>query len=681
MTTSSRGIARRELSESSDQAPHVEVLTRPPGPATVATPLRHSTRFRVFAVTFLTILVAGSVWNFTRPAIYRATATVLVEVPEGIGFAAGEDGTDTQNVAVQERILLARDLLEEALQTAARNGAQIGTLDVDALGRMLSVLPTPETNLVELTAVGREPVLLADLVNAWIDAYLARRQRQVQTDVDSTLSKLQEEYARLEATKRERAAALDAYRTENDIDTMESQGNQALARLASLTAELNKAQAEETKAQADREALEQAIGRGEPVVPPEEQSGLDQMRADAAKLRSHLAVIQKRYTRVYLENEPSLREVPAQLAELETRIAKKIAEGREFLRSKLTREIERARRQRTTIEQQLAVARSEASRFTARYSRYETMKRDLEKLDEMHRDLQARLAEVKAKAPAQYAQVKVVESAFPPKRPFEPEYGRDFLLTAAGAFGTALVGVLLVEVLGRRPREPDEMLPVTGVRVFAPAASESSLPRDLLAADRSNEMLASPLRSEAAQALPSAILRELLVAEVRALIELSDPATKELIGFLLCGLAPQECAELEETHFLLDDDSGQNVLEAPGDGRKLPIPPGLSAVLRAHRPIPLWSGASGSAAFDNLSARIGLLAHDAGLAHSSEIGVDALRHTYLCFLARQGARLTELERVVGTIPANELARYSVYKPAGPGRPLAELELCYPALAA
>jgi hypothetical protein len=79
-----------------------------------------------------------------------------------------------------------------------------------------------------------------------------------------------------------------------------------------------------------------------------------------------------------------------------------------------------------------------------------------------------------------------------------------------------------------------------------------------------------------------------------------------------------------------------------------------------------------------LLARIPLLAHDAGLAHPAEVQAESLRHTYICYLVRQGVRLTEIERVIGRLPAAALARYGVYSPAGAAKPLDQIRLDYPA---
>lgn len=675
----SREIAHRDAlypAVNRDPAgPQVEILSRPAGPGTVKTPLRHSGRFKLFALVFLLVLGAGSAWNFTRPPLYRATATALVEVPEGIGFSAGEGGADTQNVAVQGRVLLARDLLADTLERARQQGVALAGLDPDSLRPMLDVQPTPETNLVEMGATGGDPQQLAVLVNAWTQAYLARRQDQVESDVDQTLVRLQEEYDRLDASKREKAAALNDYRQRYDIDTMQSEGNQALARLTALTTELNKARADAVKAEAEQAALEEAIARGEPVVPQSEKGDLVALETKAGELRKRLAELQKRYTPVYLQNEPILRELPDELRTLEESIARLKAEGRDYLRSSARRDVERARRQVQTQEQQLAVARSEASRFTARYARYETLKQDLEKVDELHRELEGRLVEIKAKAPERYAQVKVIEPAFAPRRPIQPDYWRDFLYTLAAAGVSALLAVLLVEFLSRRTRNEEDELPVTGVRVFAPAGAGGAAPSGQEARPLAHQAPGALAQTEV-RSLPGSILRELLIGEVRSLTELADPATRQLIGLLLCGLTPQECADLTESDF----DLRAGLVRVPGADRTLTLGPALAAELESHRPMPLWHGAAGSAGVDALSARIGLLAHDAGLVQPAEIGVGALRHTYICYLVRQGARLTEIERVIGPVPAGELSRYAVYRPSGPAKPLSDLDLVYPAFA-
>ncbi len=659
-----------------DAVPQVEVLARPPGPAMVREPLRRARRFRVFALVFLLILAAGSLWNFTRPPLYRAAATLLVQLPDGVGYAAGAGGADPQNLAVQSRILLGQELLTDTLARAAAVDPGIDDLDPEALRRTLDVRSTEGTNLLELSATGGDPGRLAVIVQAWTEAYLDRRRTQSETDVRTAEARFQDEYDRLAAEKRAKAAALDRYRAEHDIDSMEQEGNQAPARLAALTKELNTARADEQKAEAAREALDAAIARGEPVVPPEQESVVRQLVSEAAKLRSELAALEKRYTRVYLDSEPTLKELPGNLARLDAQIKQEVAKGQAHLRSTLTRDLDRARRQARLLEQQLAVQRSEASRFTSRFAHYQTLKQDLERVDELHRTVEQRLIEVRTKAQDRYPQVKVLEPAVVPRRPFQPEYWRDFLYNLGAALLAALAAVLLLEFLSRRERTEDERLPVTGVRVFAAApGSPAGLTADRGAIPLPPRDAVGALEAREVPSLPGVLPRELLAAEVRALTELADPATRQAIGLLLSGLTPGEVAALDEDAI----DLAAAEVRVPGDGRRVPLAGPLRELFAGYQPVPLWSGAPGLDGVAGLLGRIRLLAHDAGLAHPTEVDAAALRHTYICHLVRQGARLTEIERIIGRIPAAELARYGVYSPAGAAKPLAAIQLDYPVL--
>ena len=105
----------------------------------------------------------------------------------------------------------------------------------------------------------------------------------------------------------------------------------------------------------------------------------------------------------------------------------------------------------------------------------------------------------------------------------------------------------------------------------------------------------------------------------------------------------------------------------------------LTDLFTASLPLPLWAGSDLHQTPEDLSARIGLLAHDAGLSHPKEVTADVLRHSYIAFLVRGGARLTELPRIIGHVPPSALSRYAALAPAGPARPLSEVDLIYPVL--
>jgi len=113
--------------------------------------------------------------------------------------------------------------------------------------------------------------------------------------------------------------------------------------------------------------------------------------------------------------------------------------------------------------------------------------------------------------------------------------------------------------------------------------------------------------------------------------------------------------------------------------RQLPLGPALCRLLQDGDPLPAWRD-DAEQGLQELAQRIPLLAMDAGLAHAQEVDLQALRHTYLVYLVRQGARLTELHRIAGAMGAAEVQRYAPFSPGGASRPLEQIELIYPTLA-
>ena len=80
---------------------------------------------------------------------------------------------------------------------------------------------------------------------------------------------------------------------------------------------------------------------------------------------------------------------------------------------------------------------------------------------------------------------------------------------------------------------------------------------------------------------------------------------------------------------------------------------------------------------EELDARLQLAALEGKLPDSDRITAQDLRHTYLVYLVKQGARLSELERIVGKMPSKTLLGYRRFSPDEPDKPLDEIFSVYP----
>jgi integrase len=206
------------------------------------------------------------------------------------------------------------------------------------------------------------------------------------------------------------------------------------------------------------------------------------------------------------------------------------------------------------------------------------------------------------------------------------------------------------------------------------ALAHASEQPDALTLDTSPR-LAAPVSMHAPPLPP-----ELTTHECAALLRAADPDTQRALALLLSGVAPHEAIALSWK----DLDAASRLLHIGGsDARTMTLAAGAVRLFeRQGRDdgAPLLPGPSGgSATMESLTAQLVCAAHDAGLENVQDISPAAVRHSYIAFLVRQGARFADLTRWVGRLDAELLAAYSTLTPPGKRLDGSTIRLDFPAL--
>ena len=157
-------------------------------PDLIQRPWFRSHRFIIFVSVFLICALVSVAYNYSRPAIYRSSATLLTSAMTAIDSES--KAVDIQHVAIQKQILLGHELVAETLSRlkAANTSDTLLTLTPADIQKLLNVEPIAQTNLVEIQAEGRDPEFLPLLINTWIDVYLDARAEDVQQLTATTKS-------------------------------------------------------------------------------------------------------------------------------------------------------------------------------------------------------------------------------------------------------------------------------------------------------------------------------------------------------------------------------------------------------------------------------------------------------------------------------------------------------------
>jgi polysaccharide biosynthesis transport protein len=308
----------------------------------------------------------------------------------------------------------------------------------------------------------------------------------------------------------------------------------------------------------------------------------------------------------------------------------------------------------------MSSGRQEAGQFATRFNEYKSRQDELGELETAYRDAVQRRAKLEASERARTPTTKVLEAATTPLQPWRPLYWRDTALSIGGSLALALLAMWLVELFNRSEPQPAVVLiQPQGGRLPYDAA-----PQMLPGQNTPSGALEAQTPGLLPQ--PPTFPRELSDTEIAALLRASDDDCRLAILLLMSGVTTDEAVKLRWSDVALPrgfvhvgGDSARNVTLSEASCRLLAVRPKAatgSTLLLGQSVHPMTR--------DNMDAQILCAAHDAGIDGAAQITSDALRHTYVAFLVRQGIRFGDLVQLVGPMPAELLGMYSLLSPPG-----------------
>ena len=650
----------------SQQMPSIELIQgahpqQPPVP-------RPGRRWKIFLAVLLTALAIGLAFVYGRTPVYRVTASVLTVKPKAVDTRSAE--ADAEHVAIQGRLLLGEELLGRLSQRLFDVGEE--PLAVERLRDKLSVVAIPETNLLELRAEGNDPQRLQRIVNQWAEAYEELRAEEIEAATGRTTLELEERQGQLQARIDEAREDLLAYREANDIVSLEREENRSLASLKGLNASLSKARERLVEAQARQIAVDEAIARGETVIPSEQKSEIALLQRELQKAKAYLSDLEGRYTQTYIERDPVLKALPGQIRNMERELDHALGLAGVTVQDEAVQAVEAAQVSVEALERQLGEQQRKVQLFTDRFKEFQALEEDLARLEALQADSKERLATIQVGNLKRFPPIQIVERARIPTRPIHPDYQRDLMIALASALALAVFVTWLVDYLSERPH-PGHAPPYLGVRIV-----QGEQPRALDAAQPDKRLALDPRQAAPpGQAPPSLPIlpRELSSGDLRALLSTTDPVTAGYLALLLSGVSPYELPLMHSACF----DHATGRIDVPGAGhRELTLStnawrwlePILSELDRTRMALPVAE----------LDTRLRSAARDGQLVDPGSVNALAVWHSYVVYLVRQGIEVSALIERVGDLPSSALGALLHYAPPGGKRPSAAIDFTYPALA-
>ena len=636
-------------------------------------------RLRVFLAVFLVTAIAGLIWDFSRAPEYRATARLQITPP-----SMTLPGTNEQRTAngqepflTEVQTLTSRPLIERVAERLGSAGHDLSVLGLDpilGLQSTMTVTPVEGTQIVELAAVGRHPELPAALLVGITEVYREHIAHAYIGAANEAAARADEEARKLEESVAAKRQEVEDFRVRNSIISPQREENNILAEMQGLAAAQKDANRRLLEAEGRVNSLREAAAGGKGVVRSRDNPTLASLEQRASQLREELRELGRSYTQNYLDFDPHARALRTRLAELEEQIKLQRSVGQSNALDEAEQELAAARESARRLQEQIASNKQKVGLFAARFSQYKSLQEELAQLEKTYQEALQRQARLNATERSRMPSVQVLEQAVIPKEAWRPLYWRDAGIIVAGALLLALGAMWLVELFNRPEPRPSVLVTQP---VFAGTLEHHSPQGGTLEHTRQASLTVDEApRLAQAFTLP----RELNVDECAALLRNSDHGIRRAVLLLLSGLSPAEVLAAR-WHDLDRTTSTLRLESAPPRIVQLSVAAveALAAAV-AEPESAIVCNADGSALTEeSLAAQLLYHAHDAGIVDAHEVTPGALRHTYIGFLVRQGARFADITRWVGAVPASALSAYSQLAPVGQRIDAAGVQWTFPAL--
>ncbi|MBP1149891.1 MULTISPECIES: chain length determinant protein EpsF [Methylocaldum] len=436
-------------------------------------------RLWVLVLTPLAAALTVLAISLILPKAYTATSTLVVDykgvdpitgiaVPAQLmpGYMATQVNIiGSHNVALKvvDRLKLA-DLPEskERFEQEAKGTGDIRDWLADQLLKKLEVQPSRESSVIQVSYSDVDPTLAAALSNAFAENYIATNLELKTEPARQNAAWFEQQIKGLRENLEKAQASLSEYQQEKGIVALDQHWDVENSRLEELSKQLVAAQSHTYDLISRRNQLEAAGSAFLPETLPDvlANSVVQDLKAKLALAETRLAEIGEKYD----INHPIHQQAVAEAGSLKRKLA---AETKTILHS-LNTAVDIARMRENELRTALGAQKARVLELNKQRDELAVLTHEVEHARQSYTAALQRFNQTRLESEANQTNVAVLNPAKPPLRPSRPKV---LLNVAVAAFLGVILAVsfaLLLELLDRRVRSPEDLsitlgLPVLGV--------------------------------------------------------------------------------------------------------------------------------------------------------------------------------------------------------------------------
>ena len=630
-------------------------------------------KWQVLVGTFLLVLICANAVIWSQAPVYQSQSILHFSYKSKTeqGFAE----LAQQQITLHQQRLKSNRVLTSVSQQLEQNQGLI--LNVETLFQALSVEENLAGRIISLRANGSEPQILKPILDTLSKVYLQLIESETQVNNNEESQASAEQLALLELKIADQQQLLESFAVENNITSLERDENRVLSQTKNLGASLDQAIADQAQAQALLDSLAESIESGQKVIRPTDKAKIDATKLSLQELNGRLSALSEKYTQAYLERDPIVVSQQRKALQLETRLEELIQTSQKDYLQDTQRDLNAAYGKAQQLSTQLVEQNKLAQTFSQKLEQYKRLDSELKALQSQAQILLSKQVAQEVSKPFE-AKISLLEPAFDPDFAIGPDYQFNTLVSLVVAAIAGIAALLLFSFIVRQKTPtttPTNFVVIPGQTENGGLSGQnpglSHAQQAQLAASTSG------LPSEQHQ-LPPVVqtLRLLSADECQVLFSVANNQGKALVGLVLSGVCINELSEVKQADFI----ENYSQLQIRGEfSRLVIIQKSLAEALQAicknlNDEQFIWSNIKSQEDFVQLLVNVG---HDAQLAFPEQLSPDVLRHTYLTYLASQGARLNDIEQVAGYTSPSTLALYRNVNQQGKLLDLEQIQTLYP----
>ncbi len=453
-------------------------------------------RWIVIIVLFVGV-VSVTLLTFHQTPIYQATARILIEkeTPNILAFkevldldTAAKDYYQTQYKILRSRTL-ARQVLEQfdmmrqsALQQSETQNFSIRQflrqsflqvmeklgLDqtpdfseadkatareehvIDKFLTRLIVTPIRDSRLVDVGVRSIDRKQTALFANTLVEMYIKQNRDNKLTATREAVSWLGQELETTREKLESSEAALQAYKEQHAIISLEDRQNIVMQKLSELNTAVNNAKIRRTEIEAEYKKIRQYdVKKLESTDRVINNPLIQELKVELSALDSQLSELQKKFR----DKHPNVTALQSQIVSLQKRLEEEI----KGILSSITNEYEVAKAQERDLSKMLAKQEQEALELDHKAIKYKELAREVDTNKRIYNTLLQREKETGINERLETSNIGIIDRAVVPTTPISPNKSRNMLLglIMSLAIGSALA--FFLEYLDDSIRTSDDI--------------------------------------------------------------------------------------------------------------------------------------------------------------------------------------------------------------------------------